>query len=68
MSEYSGFRKDTDWWVKVQAFTAGNKPDRQFYRVFQLWTLLKSMLSEQFAMLGAGLQADLPSTAENKKA
>ncbi|MGB4585553.1 MAG: hypothetical protein WBH66_00710 [Rectinemataceae bacterium] len=50
------------------AFTAGNKPDRQFYRVFQLWTIPKSMLSEQFAMLGAGLQADLPSTAENKKA
>ena len=65
---YSGFRKDTDWWIKVQTSASGNKPERQFYRIFQLWTIPKSMLNEQFAMLSASLQADLPPTAENKKA
>jgi hypothetical protein len=65
---YSGFRKDTDWWVKVQTFTSDNKPDKQIYRVIQLWTISKDMLQKQFDMLLAGIQGSTPPTPETKRA
>ncbi|MDP2791541.1 MAG: hypothetical protein Q8O15_07240 [Rectinemataceae bacterium] len=67
-STYSGFRKDTDWWVKVQTFAPNNKPDKQIYRVIQLWTIPKSMLNEQFDMMLASLAANEPPTTETKRA
>ena len=67
-ASYSGFRKDTDWWVKVQTYTADNKPDKQIYRVIQLWTISKDMLKKQFDMMIAGVAASVPPTPETKRA
>jgi hypothetical protein len=67
-AEYSGFRKDTDWWVKVQTFTADNKPDKQIYRVIQLWTISKEMLQKQFDIMLKALEGTEPPTPETKRA
>jgi len=65
---YSGFRKDTDWWVKVQTYTPENKPDKQIYRVIQLWTISKDMLQKQFDMMLAGIAGTASPTPETKRA
>jgi hypothetical protein len=65
---YSGFRKDTDWWVKVQTYTPDDKPDKQLYRVIQLWTISKDMLQKQFDMMLAGIAGSTPPTPETKRA
>ncbi len=67
-AQYSGFRKDTDWWVKVQTFNAENKPDKQVYRVIQLWTISKEMLQKQFDMMLKQVEASEPPTPETKRA
>lgn len=65
---YSGFRKDTDWWVKVQTYTPDNKPDKQIYRVIQLWTISKAMLQKQFDMMLSGMAGEAAKTPETKRA
>lgn len=67
-AKYSGFRKDSDWWVKVQIYTAQGKPDKQTYRVIQLWTIEKEMLNTQFDSILSGLEAQVEPTPENKRA
>jgi hypothetical protein len=67
-AKYTGYRKDTDWWVKVQTFTPDNKPDKQIYRVIQLWTISKDMLKKQFDVLLAGVAGSTPPTPETKRA
>jgi hypothetical protein len=67
-AKYSGFRRDTDWWVKVQTFTPDNKPDKQMYRVIQLWTISKDMLKKQFDMMFVELAGSQPPTPETKRA
>jgi len=67
-AKYSGFRKDTDWWVKVQTYTAEGKPDKQVYRVIQLWTIEKGMLQKQFDMMLSGIQGAVAPTPETKRA
>lgn len=65
---YSGFRRDSDWWVKVQTYTPDNKPDKQLYRVIQLWTMSKDMLKKQFDMMFAQVAGTTPPTPETKRA
>ncbi|MCX7027291.1 MAG: hypothetical protein NT061_07405 [Spirochaetes bacterium] len=65
---YSGFGKDMDWWVKVQTYTPDNKPDKQIYRVIQLWTISKDMLQKQFDMILAGIAGSTPPAPETKRA
>ncbi len=65
---YSGFRRDSDWWVKVQTYTPDNKPDKQLYRVIQLWTMSKDMLKKQFDMMFAQVAGATPPTPETKRA
>jgi hypothetical protein len=67
-AKYSGFRRDTDWWVKVQTFTPDNKPDKQMYRVIQLWTISKDMLKKQFDMMFTEIVGSQPPTPETKRA
>lgn len=67
-AKYSGFRRDTDWWVKVQTYTDDGKPDKQIYRVIQLWTIEKEMLKKQFDMILSGIQASVAPTPETKRA
>ena len=64
----SGFRRDSDWWVKVQTFTPDNKPDKQLFRVIQLWTISKDMLKKQFDMMFAEVAGSQPPTPETKRA
>ncbi|MEW6549747.1 MAG: hypothetical protein AB1407_09855 [Spirochaetota bacterium] len=67
-AKYSGFRRDSDWWVKVQTFTPDNKPDKQLFRVIQLWTISKDMLKKQFDMMFAEVAGSQPPTPETKRA
>lgn len=67
-AKFSGFRKDADWWVKVQTYTPENKPDKQIYRVIQLWTIEKSMLQKQFDMILGQIAGSAPPTTETKRA
>jgi hypothetical protein len=67
-AKYTGFRRDSDWWVKVQTYTPDNKPDKQLYRVIQLWTISKDMLQKQFDMMFAQVAGSTPPTPETKRA
>lgn len=67
-AKFTGFRKEADWWVKVQTYTPDNKPDKQLYRVFQLWTIDKDMLKKQFDILLNQLAGNTPPTPETKRA
>ena len=67
-AKYTGFRRDSDWWVKVQTYTPDNKPDKQLYRVIQLWTISKDMLKKQFDMMFAQVAGSTPPTPETKRA
>ena len=44
---FTGFAMEGDWWVKLQTFTSDGKPDKQVYRVIQLWTIDKDVLKQQ---------------------
>jgi len=65
---FSGFRMEADWWVKVQTYTPENKPDKQIYRVIQLWAIDKNMLQKQFDMLFSQMAGGEPPTPEQKRA
>jgi len=65
---YSGFRRDSDWWVKVQTYTPDNKPDKQLFRVIQLWTISKEMLKKQFDMMLVEMAGTTPPTPETQRA
>ena len=67
-AKYSGFRKDSDWWVKVQSYTDEGKPDKQMYRVIQLWTIEKEMLKKQFDTMLTDMATQVEATPENKRA
>jgi len=59
---------EADWWVKVQTYTPENKPDKQLYRVIQLWAIDKTMLQKQFDILLAQLTETEEPTPEQKRA
>ena len=65
---FSGFRMEADWWVKVQTYTPEDKPDKQIYRVIQLWAIDKNMLQKQFDMLFSQMAGGEPPTPEQKRA
>jgi hypothetical protein len=65
---FSGFSKETDWWVKQQTFTSDGKPDKQVYRVTQLWTIDKDSLKKQIDKQLAGVAAEEPKTEAKQKA
>jgi DNA-binding FrmR family transcriptional regulator len=65
---FSGFAKETDWWVKQQTFTSDGKPDKQVYRVTQLWTIDKDVLKKQLTNQMSGAAAAEPKTEDKQKA
>jgi hypothetical protein len=67
-AKYAGFRKDADWWVKVQTYTSEGKADKQIYRVQQLWTMEKTMLQKQFDIILGQIAGNAPATPETKRA
>jgi hypothetical protein len=67
-AKYTGFRKETDWWVKVQTYTSDGQPDKIIYRVLQVWTMEQSMLKKQFDMILSEIAGTAPATPETKRA
>ncbi|HCX96574.1 MAG TPA: hypothetical protein DHU26_06300 [Spirochaetaceae bacterium] len=67
-AKFSGYRMEADWWVKVQTYTPENKPDKQIYRVIQLWAIEKGMLQKQFDILFSQLAGTAQPTPEQKRA
>ena len=67
-AKYTGFRKDSDWWVKVQTYTSDGQPDKIIYRVLQVWTMDQTMLKKQFDIILADIAGNAPATPETKRA
>ncbi len=67
-AKFSGFRMESDWWTHVQTFTPENKPDKQIYRVFQIWSIEDEMLRRQFDILLKQAAGQEPKTAEQQRA
>jgi hypothetical protein len=67
-AKFSGFRMEADWWVKVQTYTPENRPDKQVYRVIQLWTIDRAMLQRQFDIIIAQLTETEQPTEEQRRA
>ncbi len=67
-AKFSGFRMEADWWVKVQTYTPENRPDKQVYRVIQLWSIEKAMLQKQFDILLSALTEAEQPTPEQQRA
>ena len=65
---FADFRKNMDWWVKVQTFKADGKADKQYYSVYQLWLIEKKMLKKQLDLALSKMQASLPNAPENTRA
>jgi uncharacterized membrane-anchored protein len=65
---FTGFAMESDWWAKLQTFTADGKTDKQVYRVIQIWGIDKDMLKKQVEKQLAGAAAEEPKTEAKQKA
>lgn len=65
---FTGFGMESDWWAKLQTFTSDGKPDKQVYRVIQLWAIDKDTLKTQIQKQLNGAAAAEPKTPEKQKA
>ena len=64
---FSGFSMESDWWVKLQNFTSDGKPDKQVYRVIQIWGIDKDSLQKQIgAKLKDAAAAETPTPDKQK--
>lgn len=50
-ARFTGFGMSADTWVKLQTFTPEGKPDKQVYRVIQIWTIDKTVLQQQISQI-----------------
>ena len=48
---YEDFTRKADWWVKVQTYTGDKKPDKELYRVIQVWAMEKKLLKKKFDLI-----------------
>jgi hypothetical protein len=67
-ARYSGFAPLNDTWSKLQTFTTDGKPDKQVYRVIQLWGIPKDTLQKQVEAILSGEAANEPKTPEKVRA
>jgi hypothetical protein len=65
---FTGFAMQSDWWAKLQTFTADGKADKQVYRVIQIWGIDKDTLKKQIEKQLAGAAAAEPKTEAKQKA
>ncbi len=65
---FTGFAMESDWWAKLQTFTADGKPDKQLYRVIQLWAIDKDVLKKQIEKQLNGVAASEPKTEQKQRA
>ncbi len=67
-SAFSGFAMESEWWVQLQTFTADGKPDKQVYRVIQIWGIDKDLLQKQIDQILEDTAATEPKTPEKERA
>ena len=67
-ASFTGFAMESDWWAKLQTFTADGKPDKQVYRVIQLWAIDKDVLKKQIEKQLNGVAASEPKTEQKQRA
>ena len=65
---FTGFAMESDWWVKLQTFTADGKADKQVYRVIQIWGIDKDLLQKQIDKVLKGEVANEPKTEQKQRA
>lgn len=67
-ARFTGFAQEADWWSKLQTFTSDGKPDKQVYRVYQIWGIDKTLLQKQIdQILSDSAQAE-EKTPEKQRA
>ncbi|MFZ2636581.1 MAG: hypothetical protein WAX33_09655 [Rectinemataceae bacterium] len=67
-ADFTGFRMESDWWTHVQTFTPQNQPDKQIYRVLQVWSIEDEMLKKQFDIILKAAMGSEPKTVEQQRA
>ena len=67
-AKFTGFTELGNTWSKLQTFTSDGKPDKQVYRVIQIWGIDKNMLQQQIDKVLKGQAAAEPKTPEKQKA
>jgi hypothetical protein len=65
---FTGFAMESEWWAKLQTFTADGKPDKQVYRDIQIWGIDKDILKKQIDKQLQGAAATEPKTEAKQKA
>ncbi|MDP3176876.1 MAG: hypothetical protein Q8M76_03160 [Spirochaetaceae bacterium] len=67
-AQFTGFAQLGDWWAKLQTFTSAGKPDKQVYRVIQVWGIDKALLKQQIEAILSGEESTEPKTEEKQRA
>jgi hypothetical protein len=65
---FTGFSMESEWWAKLQTFTADGKADKQIYRDIQIWGIDKDLLQKQIDSQLKGVAATEPKTEAKQKA
>jgi hypothetical protein len=65
---YEDFEKKADWWVKVQTYAANEKPDKELYRIIQVWAMEKKLLKRKFDLILAAVNSQAAPVPENVRA
>jgi hypothetical protein len=65
---FTGFAQESEWWAKLQTFTADGKPDKQVYRDIQIWGIDKDLLKKQIENQLKGAAGAEPKTEAKQKA
>lgn len=65
---YEDFTKKADWWVKVRTYTADAKPDKELYRVIQVWAMEKKLLKKKFDLILATVNSQAAPVPESVRA
>jgi hypothetical protein len=67
-AKFTGFAELGNTWSKLQTFTSDGKPDKQVYRVIQVWGIEKTILQQQIDKVLKGEAAVEPKTPEKQRA
>ncbi|HOX48596.1 MAG TPA: hypothetical protein PLG14_05355, partial [Spirochaetales bacterium] len=67
-AQFTGFGMESEWWAKLQTFTPDGKPDKQVYRVIQIWGIDKDSLKKQIDAILKNEAAAEPKTEQKQRA
>ena len=65
---FTGFAMESEWWAKLQTFTTDGKPDKQVYRVIQLWGIDKDILKSRSTSSSTAPPPPSPRPSDKQKA